>query len=225
MLDARVGEPKIGGACGVAWLVGVSASLLVACASTDSGAIQREFSDSPPARENFEILGFTIGVSTIEEIESRLGSTRMMPGQRGMGYRFCFSSTKPDDETRVFFETDHLISSRKLTGFQVDSGGRGAADGAVCSQSERVSRMAATSSGIRLGLTKGEVYEIVKDKRVRRTGEFALRYLHPMAEADARSAGVPHGSKGASWMMTARFSVRYDASGLASFRLQLEGSN
>lgn len=108
-----------------------------------------------PADTKF--LGFTIGHSTLKDVQARLGPANVVtvsPGGADSDQSVCYFS--PSDGTVVIFYTGPMGGWRDITWFAIWSQKAAFPKRAECSPSKVVSRTLSIASGVRLGLSRAE---------------------------------------------------------------------
>jgi len=104
------------------------------------------------APSDTRFLGFTIGHSTLKDVQARLGPAHVVtvsPGGADSDQSVCYFS--PSDGTVVIFYTGPMGGWRDITWFAIWSRKAAFPKRAECSPSNVVSHTLTTASGIRLG--------------------------------------------------------------------------
>lgn len=109
------------------------------------------------AKDNRKILDFTLGESSIADVERVLGQTKRLETTETGPLRICYASTDASG-TAINFEAGAAGGWEVLTGFRLF---RSASNDSACKSSEAITPGISTRSGLRLGLTMVEIKAIL----------------------------------------------------------------
>jgi hypothetical protein len=113
--------------------------------------------NKPLAKNNFRILGLTVGTQ-FEEIAAKLGKTQSLQrGDASSGReQVCYVSANSRKTVHVIFEFGEAESV-----FYLITGGKDWNGSDLCHESKQISPTVSTASGLRLGLTRPQIEAIL----------------------------------------------------------------
>jgi hypothetical protein len=106
------------------------------------------------------ILGFAIGHASLKDVQAKLGSARIERVSREEESDVAICYVSPADGTVLVFYSGAMGGWKDITWFALWSGKAAFADASRCTPSAQVSQNLTTASGLRLGLTQGQLNRI-----------------------------------------------------------------
>lgn len=109
------------------------------------------------------VLGFTVGLDSLDDVERKLGSAELYRDtSRGDVIKGrCYRSNRESDSTVVRFESAAVGGWREVNMITVARDSSQVPPTAQCSAVEAVTRRLATASGVRLGMTRQQVRQVL----------------------------------------------------------------
>jgi hypothetical protein len=134
------------------------------------------------------ILNFTIGIHSLEDVQKELGYTQFLQRREHAPFQICYKSTLKSDETKVVFEAGPMGGWKKLTAFKIISNKANLLGSDKCEKSTFISKRIQTKSGIRLGITKGQLEKILgsPSKEINNNLFFVYRTKRNMSESEIK---------------------------------------
>lgn len=106
------------------------------------------------------ILGFTIGHSSLKDVQMKLGPASLVRVSKDTGSPISVCYISPSDGTVLEFYSGPMGGWKDITWFAFRSREAAFPGNSRCTPSKLVSRSLTTKSGIRLGLTRAELERI-----------------------------------------------------------------
>jgi len=138
--------------------VGASVLLLILGASFASAQSQ----PAPNIAGNLEILGFTLGSSTLADVQAKFGksATRTCSREEEAPAELCYVSAGKD-KTRVVFEAGFSGGWKEMDGFKVIAGSLQQPCYRQCPRSPQVTSDVQTEGELKLGLTREQLIALL----------------------------------------------------------------
>lgn len=113
------------------------------------------------AKTDATILGLTIGRSSLQDVQARLGHSRITRVSKDEESDVSVCYVSPTDGTVVAFYSGAMGAWKDITWFALWSSEAAFPHSSRCTPSKEVSRNVSTASGLRLGLTEQKLERIV----------------------------------------------------------------
>lgn len=136
-----------------------------------------ERSDNTLDKSHFEILGFSLGYSPFNNLQDKLGKATVFESESDHdGFTVCYTSSRKNDNTlMVFWSWYDTLDSVKIYADKSQY-----PENKHCTESSLVISDVATSSGLKLSLSRAELetlmrvppYEVIKNKTFKFWGEY-----------------------------------------------------
>jgi hypothetical protein len=121
-------------------------------------------------KEDTTILGLAIGTASLKDVEAKLGEADTLPrhGSASAPNTICYVS--PTDGTVLTFGAGPMGGFVGITEFSIWSADAKFPSRSACHPSTAVSRKLSTNSGIKLGLTAGQLSKIIGTQATTKLG-------------------------------------------------------
>jgi len=130
----------------------------------------------PKIAGHLKILGFTLGKSTLADVEARLGKsvTRRCSADEEASNELCYLAGS--GQTRVVFEAGSSGGWKVLDGYKVIAGSLQRPCYRQCPRATKVTNDVQTDGGLKLGLTRKKVIALLGPPREIRGNKFIFEW-------------------------------------------------
>jgi outer membrane protein assembly factor BamE (lipoprotein component of BamABCDE complex) len=111
--------------------------------------------------QHLTLLGLTLGMHTLKDVEVRLGSTQILSRKEHAPDQLCYISAEKGDETVIVFEAGPLGGWEILTAFRIISSKLSFKKTDQCRETSYISKRTQTKTGIRVGITREQLIAIL----------------------------------------------------------------
>ena len=155
-------------------LKSISASLVLLTLGT--GLV---FAQSQPVSNiagHLDILGFTLGKSTLADVEAKLGKSaaRKCSREEEASKEVCYLAGK--DQTRVVFEAGFSGGWKELDGYKVIAGSLQRPCYRQCPRASQVTSDVQTEGGLKLGLTREQLIALLGPPKQTRGNKLSFQW-------------------------------------------------
>lgn len=137
-------------------------SISVVLLTLGAGLVSAQSQPAPNVARHREILGFTLGKSTLADVESKLGKSaaRKCSREEEASKEVCYISAGKN-QTRVVFEAGFSGSWKELDGYKVIAGSLQRPCYRQCPRASQVPGDVQTEGGLKLGLTREQLIALL----------------------------------------------------------------
>lgn len=175
-------------------LKSISVSLVLTLAA---GLVFAQSQPAPKIAGHLEILGFTLGKSTLAEVEAKLGKSaaRKCSREEEASKEVCFLAG--EGQTRVVFEAGFSGGWKELDGYKVIAGSLQRPCYRQCTRVSQVTDDVQTEGGLKLGLTHEQLITLLGPPKRTRGNKlsFESQSRQPMTkeqqEAESKASKSP----------------------------------
>lgn len=181
-----------------------------------------------PSEQQLTLLGLTLGKHTLRDVRTKVGDANLIPRAEHKGAHFredniCYVSAQKDDETTITFSASGTLAS-----FCLESTRSTPKNRKFCTKSALVSKDLATGNGLKSGLTKDQVKQLlglpVKEEAAVYIYSYKVKEKIPEKELPGIMKKWPGTEKDPYYHLVSFIVIRFDENKLSSFMVTKRGS-
>lgn len=181
-----------------------------------------------PSERQLTLLGLTLGKHTLRDVRTKVGEADLIPRTEPKEAHFpedkiCYVSAQKDDETDITFSASGTLSS-----FCLEAKGSISNNRTLCTKSALVSKDLATGNGLKSGLTKDQVKQLLGLPVKEEAGTFIYSYKVKEKIPEKELPGIvkqwPGTEKDPYYHFVSFIVIRFDENKLSSFMVTKSGS-